>query len=156
VPIDKVRLRGGEMEAQAMILPGLDVFTGLGVTDSRIDRYTVDSADAGNWAPYVPNMTVNAGIQYRTDPIANSVRLVPRLDYRLLGKQYWDTENSTARNPVNLAALSLGLEDGKGVWSASVRVDNLFDTKYNAEYVAGGYVEPALPRVIRGTVRVNF
>ena len=32
----------------------------------------------------------------------------------------------------------------------------LLDTKYNAEYVAGGYVEPALPRVIRGTVRVNF
>jgi iron complex outermembrane recepter protein len=156
VPIDKVRLRGGEMEAQTMIEPGLDVFTGLGVTDSRIDRYAVDPADVGKWAPYVPNMTVNAGIQYRTDLIANSVRLVPRVDYRLLGKQYWDTENSTARNPVNLVGLSLGLEDGKGVWSASVRVDNLFDTKYNAEYVAGGYVEPALPRVIRGTVRVNF
>jgi hypothetical protein len=37
-----------------------------------------------------------------------------------------------------------------------VKIDNLLDTKYNAEYVAGGYVEPALPRVIRGTARVNF
>jgi iron complex outermembrane recepter protein len=123
VPIEKVRLRGGELEAQALLAPGLDVF---------------------------------GGFQYRTAPIADTVRLVTRLDYRLLGKQYWDTENSTARDAVNLVGLSLGFEDAKGVWNASVKIDNLLDKKYNAEYVAGGYVEPALPRVIRGTVRVNF
>ena len=156
VPIDKVRLRGGELEAQAVIVPGLDFFGGLGVTQSRIDRYTVNPADVGNWAPYVARVTLNAGIQYRTDPIMGPVRLVTRLDYRQLGKQYWDTENSTARDAVNLVGLSLGFEDEKGVWNASVRVDNLCDRKYNAEYVAGGYVEPALPRVIRGTVRYNF
>ena len=156
VPIDKVRLRGGELEAQALIAPGLDVFGGLGVTQSRINRYAVDATDVGNWAPYVPRMTFNAGAQYRTVPIADAFRVVTRLDYRLLGKQYWDTENSTARDPVNLVGLTLGFEDVKGIWNASVRVDNLLDKKYNAEYVAGGYVEPALPRVIRGTVRVNF
>jgi iron complex outermembrane receptor protein len=156
VPIDRVRLRGGELEAQARLEPGLDLFGGLGVTQSRIDRYAVDAADVGNWAPYVPRMTFNAGVQYRTTPIADSVRLLTRLDYRLLGKQYWDTENSTARDPVNLVGLTVGFEDAKGLWNASVRIDNLLDKKYNAEYVAGGYVEPALPRVIRGTVRVNF
>lgn len=156
VPIDKVRLRGGELEAQALIVPGLDAFGGLGVTQSRINKYTVDPADVGNWAPYVPRMTINAGIQYRTAPIIGPVRVVTRLDYRQMGKQYWDTENATARDPVNLVGLTLGFEDNTGVWNASVRVDNLFDKKYNAEYVAGGYVEPALPRVIRGTVRYNF
>ena len=156
VPIEKVRLHGGELEAQALLAPGLDVFGGLGVTESRIDRYSVDSTDVGNWAPYVPKMTFNAGVQYRTASIADTVRLVTRLDYRLLGKQYWDTENSTARDAVDLVGLSLGFEDAKGVWNASVKIDNLLDKKYNAEYVAGGYVEPALPRVIRGTVRVNF
>ena len=156
VPIAKVRLSGGELEAQARLLQGLDVFAGLGVTESRINSYSVDPADVGNWAPYVPNMTFNAGAQYRTAPIAGSVRLVARVDYRLLGKQYWDTENATARDPVGLVGLTLGLEDDKKVWSASVRIDNLLDRKYNAEYVGGGYVEPALPRVIRGTVRFNF
>ena len=43
-----------------------------------------------------------------------------------------------------------------GMLSHIQRTRHLLDTKYNAEYVAGGYVEPALPRVIRGTVRVNF
>ena len=110
-------------------------------------------------------MTINAGIQYRTAPIIGPVRVVTRLDYRQMGKQYWDTENATARDPVNLAGLTLGFEDNTGVWNASVRVDNLFDKKYNAEYVSGGdttpsngpgYSEPAIGRVIRGTLRYNF
>lgn len=156
VPIDKVRLRGGELEAQAVVVRGLDVFGGLGVTQSRINRYTVDPADVGNWAPYVPRVTINAGIQYRSDPIIGPVRVVTRLEYRQLGKQYWDTENAAPRDAVNLVGLTLGFEDSKAVWNASVRIDNLFDRRYNAEYVAGGYVEPALPRVVRGTVRYNF
>jgi len=164
VPINRVQLRGGELEAQAKLLKGLDAFGGLGITDSRINSYAGDPADVGNWAPYVPNMTVNAGLQYRT-PITNYIGLVTRVEYRLLGKQYWDTENFTPRDPVNLVALSLGLESEDGVWSASVRADNLFDTKYNAEYVSGGdttpsngpgYSEPAIGRVIRGTLRYNF
>ena len=31
----------------------------------------------------------------------------------------------------------------RGVWNASVRIDKLFDKKYNAEYVAGEYDEVA-------------
>jgi iron complex outermembrane recepter protein len=155
VPIDEVHLRGGELEASAVLAPGLQAFGSAGVTDSTIEKYTVNPADVGKWAPYVPKVTFNAGLQYRTR-ITDSLELVTRTDYRLLGKQYWDTENSTARNPVNLVALSVGLEDAKGRWSASVKADNLFDVRYNAEFVAGGYVEPANPRVIRGTVRVNF
>ncbi|MDR3511223.1 MAG: TonB-dependent receptor [Caulobacteraceae bacterium] len=155
VPINQVQLRGGELEASAVLAPGLQVFGGLGVTDSTIKKYTVNPADVGKRAPYVPDMTFNAGVQYRT-PITDSLVFVTRTDYRLLGKQYWDTENSTPRNPVNLVALSVGLEDAKGRWSASVKADNLFNARYNAEYVAGGYVEPANPAVVRGTIRVNF
>ena len=155
VPIDKVRLRGGELEASALLLPGLQVSGGLGVTDSNIEKYTVDPADKGKWAPYVPNITFNASAQYRR-PITNGLVGVARLDYRLLGKQYWDTENSTARDSVNLLSVSVGVEDAKGRWSASIKGDNVLDTKYNAEYVAGGYVEPADPVVVRGVFRVNF
>ena len=155
VPINRVQLRGGELEAKALLAPGLQLFGGLGITHSDIEQYDVNSADVGKWAPYVPNVTFNAGAQYRR-PLTSGVALVTRVDYRLLGKQYWDTENSTARNPVNLVALSFGVEDAGGRWSATVKADNLFDVRYNAEFVAGGYVEPADPRVIRGVVRYNF
>ncbi len=155
VPINRVQLRGGELEAKALLAPGLQLFGGLGITHSNIEQYDVNSNDVGKRAPYVPNVTFNAGLQYRR-PITSGVALIARTDYRLLGKQYWDTENSTARNAVNLVALSLGVEDAGGRWSASVKADNLFDVRYNAEFVAGGYVEPADPRVIRGVVRYNF
>jgi len=160
VPINDVHLSGGELELSALLAPGLEAYGSLGVTKSTIESYALGSAidgksDVGNWAPYVPDMTANAGMQYRA-PITANLVFFTRGDYRLLGKQYWDTANTTARNPVNLIALSLGLEDAKGKWNVSVKADNLFDKKYNAEYVAGGYVEPALPRVIRGTLRYNF
>jgi len=155
VPIDKVQLRGGELEASAILLPGLQVTGGLGVTDSTIEKYTIDPADKGNQAPYVPNLTFNAAVQYRT-PITDKLVFVSRADYRLLGKQYWDTENATPRDPVNLVALSMGVEDAQGRWSASIKGDNVLNTKYNAEYVGGGFVEPADPMVIRGELRYNF
>jgi iron complex outermembrane receptor protein len=155
VPIQQVQLYGGELEARAVIAPGLQAFGGLGITQSRIDKYVLDPANVGNQAPYVPDMTFNAGAEYRT-PITNGLVFVTRADYRLLGKQYWDTANDTARNAVNLVGLSVGLEDAKGKWTASIKADNLLNVKYNAEFVSGGYVEPADPMIIRGVLRVNF
>lgn len=155
VPVDRVRLRGGELEVAAALAPGLQLSAGLGVTDSKIRRYTVNPANVGNRAPYVPDMTLNLGLEYRK-PIGDRLILATRADYRRLGRQYWDTDNSTPRDPVDLVALSVGLEDADGRWTASVKADNLFDERYNAEYVAGGYVQPANPRIIRATVRVNF
>jgi len=155
VPINQVTLTGGELEAKAHVAPGLDLFGGLGVTHSVINKYVVDPADVGHWAPYVPDITLNLGGQYR-HPISDSLVFVTRADYRLLGKQYWDPENATARNPVNLVDLSVGIEDAKGRWTASVKADNLLNTRYNAEFVAGGYTAPANPTVVRGELRVNF
>ncbi len=155
VPIDKVRLQGGEFEATANLAPGLTLSGSVGVTDSKIKAYRVDPADVGNKAPYVPDMTANLAIQYRHS-IGGSLNLVTRASYRLLGKQYWDTENSTARNDVNLVGLSIGIENPEQKWTASIDADNVFDVKYNAEYVAGGYVEPANPAVIRATIRKDF
>lgn len=155
VPIDDVRLRGGELEVSAALAPGLQASAGLGVTDSKIRKYTVNPANVGNWAPYVPDMTFNLGLEYRR-PVSEGLVLATRADYRRMGKQYWDTDNSTARDAVDLVSLSLGLEDAEGRWTASVKAENLFDERYNAEYVAGGYVQPANPRVVRATIRVNF
>ena len=155
VPVDRVQLRGGELEVSAVLAPGLQFTGGLGVTDSKIKRYTVNPANVGNRAPYVPDMTLNAGLEYRK-PVSDNLVLTTRADYRRMGRQYWDTDNSTPRDAVDLVGLSVSLEDAAGRWKASVKADNLFDERYNAEYVAGGYVQPANPRTVRATFRVNF
>ncbi len=155
VPIDKVSLLGGELEAAANIAPGFDVSAGLGITHSKIQRYSANSADTGKQAPYVPNASGDLGAQYRFG-IGSGMRIVTRADLIVKGKQYWDPENSAARSAVTLLNLRLALEDAAGKWSAALTVDNATDKAYNAEWVDGGFTTPALPRVIRADVRYNF
>lgn len=155
VPIDKVKLTGGEILVTADMGSGLNAYAGLGYTDSEIKRYQVTPADVGNRAPYVPKTTINAGLQYRT-AITSAFGLFARADYRRLGTQYWDPENSTARSNVSLADFRLGVEDPDGGWSLIGSVQNAFDKKYNSEYVAGGFAHAANPRVWRIDLRYNF
>lgn len=155
VGIDKVSLSGGEIEAQASLAPGLDAYAGLGVTNSTIKQYSVDPANVGKRAPYIPESSANVGAQYRF-PLGNGLRMVLRGDVIMKGKQYWDPENSTARSALTLLNLRAALEDAKGKWVASLAVNNAADKAYNSEWVGGGFSHPAQPRSIRADLRFNF
>lgn len=155
VPIDKVRLRGGEIAAVVDLAEGLNTYASFGYTDGKILRYAVTPADIGNKSPYVPQTTINAGVQYRY-PISERINIVARGDYRRLGKQFWDPENSTARSNVDLAGFRLGVEDQRSGLSLTGSVENAFDKRYNSEYVAGGFAHAAVPRVWRVDMRYNF
>ena len=155
VPIDKVSITGGEVEAVASLAPGWDAYAGFGVTNSTIKNYAVNPALVGNRAPYVPNTSANLGTQYRF-PVGNGMRVVLRGDLIMKGLQFWDPENDFARSAVTLLNLRAALEDAKGKWSASLSVNNATDKAYNAEWVAGGFAAPALPRIVRLDLRYNF
>jgi iron complex outermembrane receptor protein len=145
VGIDKVALYGGELTLTQNFARGLDAFLGYGYTHSQIKNYALTPADVGNQAPYVPNQSIDAGVQYRV-AMTSRVDLFARLQYQRLGKQYWDPENSTPRDPVDLVGLRLGLESPDSRWSVIATVNNLFDTRYNAEWVDGGFALLAPPR----------
>ncbi|RQO59341.1 TonB-dependent receptor [Paucibacter sp. KBW04] len=155
VPLDKLTLTGGELELVAKLAPGLDAYAGLGVTHSRIDKYVVNPALVGKQAPYVPSMGWNLGAQYRFG-LLPGINLSLRADVVNKGKQYWDPENSTARDAVTLLNLRFALEDAKNKWSTALSVNNASDKAYNAEWVAGGFATPALPRIVRLDLRYNF
>lgn len=155
VPIDKVHLQGGELEVTSNIAAGLDVYAGVGVTKSTIRDYTINPGLVGNRAPYVPLLSWNTGIQQRT-PIGHGLKLVMRADVISKGKQYWDPENSAPRDTVTLLNLRAGIEDGKAKWSLMASANNALDHAYNAEFVNGGFAQPALPRTYRLDLRYNF
>lgn len=155
VPLDKLSLSGGEVEAVAHLGAGLDAYAGVGVTDSKIKRYDVNPLAVGKQAPYVPKLSANLGTQYRF-AVAPGLNLALRGDLVLKGKQYWDPENSVARDDIVLLNLRAALEDSKGKWSVALSVNNATDKLYNAEWVAGGFAAPALPRVVRLDLRHNF
>lgn len=84
VPIDKVRLMGGEIEAVARLLDGFDIYASFGLTDSNIKKYAVNPALVGNNAPYVAKTTINLGAQYRTG-ITDKIGVFARVDYERRG-----------------------------------------------------------------------
>ncbi len=155
VGIDKVEITGGEFELSTRLTEGLDAYVGLGISDSNIKTYNLNPAAVGNKAPYVPNSTINAGLQYRT-PISNTLNLFGRVDYERRGKQYWDPENSTPRSRLDLVNVRAGVEDIDGKWSLIGSIDNLTDEVYNSEWVLGGFAHAASPRIWRLDFRVNF
>jgi len=155
VSIDKVEIKGGELEVVYSPFKGLDLYASVGVSDSKIKEYALNPADVGNWAPYVPQSSENVGAQYRF-AVTEGLRVLTRADFVVKGAQYWDPENSGARSAVELLNLRAGLEDAHGKWSVTGSVNNATNKKYNAEFVLGGFAQPAPPREWMAEVRYNF
>jgi iron complex outermembrane receptor protein len=143
--IDEVQLNGGEVDFKTSITPNFDVYGGVGITDSEIKDFSLNAADNGNNAPYVPNYTVNIGIQYNIE-IISGWQTMFTVDAERRGKQYWDSSNSTARENVDLVNSRLGFNSDDGQWSVNLWAKNLFKKKYNAEWVSGGFAHPSMPR----------
>ena len=155
VNIDKVQSTGFELEAQAKLAPGLDAFANYGYTHSRIKAYAVNPSLVGNETPYVPTSTWAAGLQYKGN-LSESLGVFGLVDVEHHGKQFWDPENSTARNGYELAKVRFGFEHPDGKWSLIGTVNNLFDKKYNAEWVLGGFAQPGMPRTWSIDFNVKF
>ncbi len=153
--IDKVDLKGFEIELHARPMQGLEIFGGIGYTNSKIKAYSASPATVGNKAPYVPKLGLNAGIQY-TQPLTDSLQSRFRVDWQQMGRQYWDVANNGARSTVDLTEIRIGLGDTDGVWEVAGWMKNVFDKRYNAEFVAGGFAFPAEPRTYGVDVTYSF
>jgi iron complex outermembrane receptor protein len=155
VSIDKVRIKGGELQAVYSPFKGLDLYASVGVSDSKIEQYALNPQDVGNWAPYVPQTSENLGAQYRF-PVSAQLRVLTRADFIVKGAQYWDPENTAARSAVELLNLRAGLEDANGRWTVTGSMTNATNKAYNAEFVLGGFAQPAPPREWTIEARYNF
>jgi iron complex outermembrane receptor protein len=146
VNIDRGTLYGGEIELNVTPVKGLDFYANYGITHSEIDRFAFAPATVGHRLPYIPQDGGAAGAQYRFE-VASGINLFARGEVEHHGKQYWDPENSTPRSSFQLVNLRGGVEAADGRWSITGYVRNLADKKYNAEFVSGGFVQPAAPRM---------
>lgn len=150
--IPEVRLNGFEIDATARILPYFDVNAAIGVTDSEIKAFP-DRAVIGNEAPQIARSTLNLGAQY-AGPLAGRVELLARVDYRRIGRTWWEPFNTTVRDPVNLVDARLGIKVDNIAITAFAQ--NLFDEIYNAEFSPGGFVFRARPRRFGVQARYDF
>jgi len=141
--IPETRINGFELEASAEVLPDFDINAAIGVTDSEIKDFP-DPSVIGNEAPQISRYTLNLGAQY-AGPISDSVDGLLRIDYRRIGKTWWEPFNTTVRQPVDLVDARAGVTLANGL-SITAFAQNLFDETYNAEFSPGGFVFRARPR----------
>lgn len=143
--IDKVHNTGFELQLDYKPIKQLEFFGNFGMTDAKIKAFVADPTAVGNNAPYVAKNTWTVGVITHL-PITEQIGVFGRADVEGHGRQYWDPENSVSRNPYQLVNVSFGVEGPGSRWSLTANVNNLLDKKYNAEYVASGFVQPAIPR----------
>lgn len=159
--IDKVDLKGAELNLNARLVKGWTVFGAFNVTDSKIKKNSSRPYTVGNKSPYTASYTINLGSQIDT-PLSNSLDLVLRADYRITGPTWFHTVQNQTRPtlfsgllPGSALALPAFVGDGKfdvarrkafGVldlragiegekWKLSVFADNLLDKKYVNEVI---------------------
>ncbi|WP_426169566.1 TonB-dependent receptor [Sandarakinorhabdus sp. DWP1-3-1] len=150
--VPETRIKGFEVDATLRPLPGLDLIAGFGYTDSEIKRFPGPGV-VGNQAPLISRYTLNLTGNYRR-PLTETLDLTARVDYRRTGRTWFDVENSTSRDPIDLVDTRLGVA-GRN-WSLTGFASNLFNIKYNAEFSPGGFVFKARPRRYGVEASFNF
>lgn len=139
--------KGAELSLTAHPTDRLDLYAGVGFTNSRITAMA-DPTVIGNEAPLVSRNTINAGAQYK-QPLGDGLTGTVRLDYNEIGRTWWEPYNITSRDPVSLVDLRAGVQGAK--WTVTAWSKNLTNTIYNAEFSPGnvggsGFLWRALPR----------
>ncbi|NOX51910.1 MAG: TonB-dependent receptor [Gammaproteobacteria bacterium] len=153
--IPEVSLSGVEVDVVFQATENLSLFAAYGITNSEIDAYPTNPAAVGNDAPYIAENTANVGLQYRA-AISDNLQIFARADYERRGEQFWDVDNSTARDALELVNARIGIESSDGKWSVTGAVYNLTDEIYNSEWVAGGFSAAAPGRIWNVMYRHNF
>jgi iron complex outermembrane receptor protein len=141
--IPKVIYKGAELELNARFTDQWTGYVSYGYTDSEITEAPAGTNFRGNQAPLVSRSTLNIGTEFR-QPLGGGLNGLLRIDFQEIGRTWWDPQNSTSRDPVDLLDLRLGVEGES--WSVTAWSKNLTDEKYNAEFSPGGFLFRALPR----------
>jgi iron complex outermembrane receptor protein len=93
--IDKVDLKGAELNLSTKLTKGWSLFASYNVTDSKIKANSSRPYTVGNKSPYTADYTLNVGTQMEM-PVANGMNAVLRTDYRLTGPTYFHTVQETS------------------------------------------------------------
>lgn len=159
--IDRVDLKGAELNLNVDIVRGWNLYGALNVTDSKIKRNRSRPDTVGNDSPYTADYTLNIGSQW-TIPVGSEIDFVARADYRLTGPTWFHTvQNSekptlfsgllpisalalpgfvgnarydvNQRNEFGVLDMRVGLQGER--WRVTAFANNLLNEKYLAEVI---------------------
>jgi iron complex outermembrane recepter protein len=159
--IDKVDVKGAELNVNARIVDGWSLFGSFNVTDSEIKRNSSRPYTVGNKSPYTADYTINLGSQIDA-PLTEKIDLIMRADYRITGPTWFHSVQDETRPtifsgllPISALALpgfvgdanySIARRKAFGVlnlrfglegenWNLTAFADNMLDRKYINEAI---------------------
>lgn len=145
VSVDEVKLKGFDLDFDALLPGEIRLFGGYGYTDGEISRFAGNPSFNGNISPgaFKYTLTLGATREFR---FGADWALVPRMEFNRYGEIWWDVANTagTRRDPLELLNARLSLKSGDR-WEISAYGRNLTDETYFQEVV------PLL-----GVLTVNF
>lgn len=153
--------RGIELELQARIRQGLDLFAGFGYARSKFNDWQPLQSDGtiynfkGNDLPNAPRCTYHLGASYR-----HYSGLFARADLLGTGRFYGDAKNSVKQSSYQIVNLRTGYEAEH--WGIALWAKNLFDEAYvtalydNSSMGLGDLVQDGEPRMIGLTLTYRF
>ncbi|MDE3115307.1 MAG: TonB-dependent receptor, partial [Pseudomonadota bacterium] len=134
--LDKVHIWGVELEARAMVADGLQLFGGLGTTDTDIRQSTAFAGIVGNKTPKTVPWTLNLGFQYDRS-LGDDLNGTVHFEYQHHDKKYWQIDNLAVQDPVELINARAGVEYGN--WGFYIWGRNLTDAQYYEDYNPGKF-----------------
>jgi iron complex outermembrane receptor protein len=176
--LDKVTIKGAEIDARWKATNFLSFFAGYSYVDGNIDKYSGRPYTKGNEVPYAPKYTASAGVDLTVPFGGSGLAFVARLDGAAVGETYFHpVQNETVpnlfgafgfgqgtfdklkRDPYAIANLRLGVEGDK--WGVTAWSRNLTDKKYLAEIIpapefGGAFIHDAQGRSYGLDVNVRF
>ena len=159
--IDKVDVKGAELNVTAKVVEGWSLFGSVNLTDSEIKKNASRPYTVGNKSPYTADYTINLGSQIDA-PLTDNIDLIMRADYRITGPTWFHSVQDETRPtifsgllPISALALpgfvgdanySIAKRKAFGVlnlraglegenWNLSVFADNMLDRKYINEAI---------------------
>ena len=136
--IERVHIKGVDIDFQYLPLAGLQFDGGVGTTDSRIRQNDATPSTVGNYTPKASPYKVNLGVQYSRALGGDLVGLA-RFDAELRSRRYWQIDNADVQRSFALYNARIGVSGAKEVWSAYAYVRNLANTKYYADFNPAAY-----------------
>jgi iron complex outermembrane receptor protein len=87
--VDEVTLQGVEANLRWRANQYMNLFAGVGLLDSEIDRYDGRPYTKGNKVPYAPDYTANAGVDFVVPMGDSGLSFIARLDASFTGETWF-------------------------------------------------------------------
>ena len=110
--IDRVEVKGGELEAQFHPLSHWLIFANFGYSDAKIKQLDSLPQYVGNYTPNLTPWNAALGTEYRA-PLVGDLKWYGRIDAQLYGRKYWQVDNMDVQNAKQYLNARLGIEADK-------------------------------------------